>query len=378
MTFLKKVELNFLKLPLKNPFQISFGTQYYNESIIIKLITNSGVVGWGEIPVTFDPGYCYETVSTAEHILKDFIIPLVKKENNSNEFIDVNQWLDTFPTLVHEIRGHQFAKSGLDFCLWNIKSEIEKKKLPDLLGATKKQLRVGISIGIEKNPKDMVKNVEKALESKYARIKIKIGPNNDLNVLKLLRQELGDFPLMVDANSAYTLEDIDVLQKFDRFDLMMIEQPLSYDDIIDHSVLQKKLSTSICLDESIHSLEDVRKAHYLEACQIINLKPSRVGCITESLKIIDYCHKNNLGLWCGGMLETGIGRIINVAIQANKKFTFPGDTSPSQRFYKEDIIDPEVTMNIDTGMVNVSQSYTVLEDKIKKYSTKKLNINLTD
>ena len=363
---------------MKNPFQISFGTQYYNESIIIKLITNSGVVGWGEIPVTFDPGYCYETVSTAEHILKDFIIPLVKKENNSNEFIDVNQWLDTFPTLVHEIRGHQFAKSGLDFCLWNIKSEIEKKKLPDLLGATKKQLRVGISIGIEKNPKDMVKNVEKALESKYARIKIKIGPNNDLNVLKLLRQELGDFPLMVDANSAYTLEDIDVLQKFDRFDLMMIEQPLSYDDIIDHSVLQKKLSTSICLDESIHSLEDVRKAHYLEACQIINLKPSRVGGITESLKIIDYCHKNNLGLWCGGMLETGIGRIINVAIQANKKFTFPGDTSPSQRFYKEDIIDPEVTMNIDTGMVNVSQSYTVLEDKIKKYSTKKLNINLTD
>ena len=193
-----------------------------------------------------------------------------------------------------------------------------------------------------------------------------------------MRQELGDFPLMVDANSAYTLDDMDTLEKFDRYDLMMIEQPLSYDDIIDHSVLQKKLSTPICLDESIHSLEDVRKAHYLEACKIINLKPSRVGGITESLKIIDYCHKNNLGLWCGGMLETGIGRIVNVAIQANEKFTYPGDTSPSQRFYAEDIIDPEVTMNFDTGLVNVYQSYAVLEDKIKKYSTKQITVNLQD
>ena len=181
---------------------------------------------------------------------------------------------------------------------------------------------------------------------------------------------------MVDANSAYNLKDLETLQKFDQYNLMMIEQPLDYLDIFDHIQLQKELHTPICLDESIHSLNDVRKAHYVEACKIINLKPSRVGGITESLKIIKYCHENNLGLWCGGMLETGIGRIVNVAIQANEKFTLPGDTSPSQRFYKEDIIDPEVTMNSDTGLVNVFQQYNILEDKISNYSTKRIMINL--
>ena len=319
MVFLQSIELNFLKLPLKHPFQISFGTQYYNESILIKLTTHDGIYGWGEIPLTFDPGYCYETVSTARHILEDFIIPIVKKENNTTSNTDIDNWIQTLPAMLHDIRGHQFAKSGLDFCLWNIKAQIVKKQLPDLLGATKDKIKVGISIGIENDSKKMVKNIETALESKYARIKIKIGPKNDLDVLKLLRHELGDFPLMVDANSAYTLNDIEILQKLDHYDLLMIEQPLSYDDIVDHSQLQKNLSTPICLDESIHSVEDVRKAHYLGACKIINLKPSRVGGITESLKVIDYCHKNNLGLWCGGMLETGIGRIVNVVIQANER-----------------------------------------------------------
>lgn len=374
---LDNIELNFLKLPLKHPFKTSFGTQYYNDSILLKLTTIDGIFGWGEIPLTFDPGYCYETVSTADHILQEFIFPLVKKVNTSENLTTVDEWLKKMPALVHDIRGHQFAKSGLDFCLWNLKAQIDQKHLADLLGATKKQLKVGISIGIEKDRKQMVKNVADALEKNYARIKIKVGPNNDLEVLQLLRQELGDFPLMADANSAYTLGNMDTLQKFDRYDLMMIEQPLGYDDIIDHSVLQKNLSTPICLDESIHSSEDVRKAQYLEACKIINLKPSRVGGITESLKIIDYCHHHNLGLWCGGMLETGIGRIINVVIQANDKFTLPGDTSPSQRFYQEDIIDPEVTMDSDTGFVDVYQSYKVLEDKITKYTTKKITVKLS-
>lgn len=375
MAFLDKVELNYLKLPLKNPFQISFGTQYYNESIILKLVTSEGLTGWGEIPVTFDPGYCYETVSTAEHILKDFIIPLIKKENSSSEPKTIDEWIEMYPLLIKDIRGHQFAKSGLDFCLWDLKSKIQKQPLADLLGATKNQIKVGISIGIDKNRNELVRNVENALQSNYARIKIKISPHNDIDVIKLLRKELGDFPLMVDANSAYTLQDIDTLQKFDRYDLMMIEQPLGYDDIIDHSILQKKMSTPICLDESIHSLEDVRKAYYIEACKIINLKPSRVGGITESLKIIDYCHENKLGLWCGGMLETGIGRIVNVAIQANEKFTLPGDTSPTQRFYKEDVIDPEVTMDSE-GFVNVYQPYNILEDTIKRFSPKKFDLGL--
>ena len=262
MSFFKSIELFFLKLPLQHPFQTSFGVQYDNESILTKLTTSNGQVGWGEIPLTFDPGYCYETVSTARHILADFIIPGLKSANTNPEFREssINDWTSLYQTIVKDIRGHEFTKAGLEFSLWNLRSEIEGKHLSKLLGATKEKIPVGISIGIQENKDKIVKDIQNALENKYKRIKIKIGPENDIEIIKHIRKELGDFPLMVDANSAYTLEDVDHLKKLDKFDLLMIEQPLAYNDIVDHAILQKNMETPVCLDESIHSVDDVRKA----------------------------------------------------------------------------------------------------------------------
>lgn len=369
MSFLDSIEVFFIKLPLKNPFQTSFGVQLHNEGLLLKLTTITGVGGWAEIPLTFDPGYCYETTYTAYHILKDFIIPILIDRNQKNNIISVNDWINNLYDLLKSIRGHNFTKAGIDFCLWNIKSKLENKSLPQLLEATRKKIPVGVSIGIQQDKEILLQTIQKALNENYHRIKIKIEPKKDVEFVKFIRNELGDIPLMVDANSAYSLDDSEILAKLDRYNLQMIEQPLAYDDIVDHASLQRNLSTPICLDESIKNLDDTRKAISIGSCKIINLKPARVGGLSESLKIADYCYKNKIDLWCGGMLESGVGRIINVALQANEKFTYPGDTSPSQRYYFEDLIDPEVKMDND-GTVRVDQTYEVLSERIKKYTTK--------
>ena len=330
MSYLSSVELYHIKIPLVSPFTTSFGTQTVKEAILLKLTTTKGHSSWSEIPVTIEPGYCYETIKTAWHILVDFIIPTIKKANVQNNYLNSPEtWIQNYSQLLSQIRGHNFAKSGIEFCLWNLWALEEQKHLTKLLGGTKNYIPTGISIGLQSSPQKLVEVVRKNLELGYKRIKIKIEPGQDIELVKILRKEVGDFPLMVDANSAYKLADIDTLQELDRYDLMMIEQPLSYDDIIDHATLQNSIQTPICLDESIHSVEDARKAITLNACKIINIKPARVGGLSESLKIAKYSDEHNIPVWCGGMLETGVGRIINIALQANPAFNLPGDTSAS-------------------------------------------------
>ncbi|OLS21252.1 MAG: o-succinylbenzoate synthase [Candidatus Heimdallarchaeota archaeon LC_3] len=376
MASLKEIELHHVRIPLIRPFQTSFGTQVNKEGILLKLSTTSGEIGWGEIPLTSVPGYCYETIFTSWYILKDFIIPVIRRKNVENSLHSIDDWINNLKSMLTDIRGHNFAKSGFDFCFWNLKSRIEGKSLPEILGATKKNIPTGISIGIQKSHKNLLNIVRSALEQKYKRIKIKIEPNQDIELIKYLRKELGDFPLMVDANSAYTLSDKDLLLKMDKYDLLMIEQPLSHDDIVDHATLQKELTTPICLDESIHNVDDARKAITSNSCKIINIKAARVGGLTESMKIARYCYENNIGVWCGGMLESGIGRIINIALQANFMFNYPGDTSASKRYFEKDVITPEVLLD-ETGSINVETKYEINEKIINKYSEKEEIFNLT-
>ncbi|MHA1989558.1 MAG: o-succinylbenzoate synthase [Candidatus Hodarchaeales archaeon] len=374
MIVLKKLDLFQIKIPLIRPFQTSFGTQTDKEGILLKLTTSTGEFGWGEIPLTSKPGYCYETISTAWHILKDFIIPIIRKKNLDEN--SINGWISELNQSLRGIRGHNFAKSGLDFCFYDLKAKLQNQSLPRILNASKDKIPTGISIGIQKSKEDLLEKIQNALAQNYQRIKIKIDRDNDIDLIKHIRKELGDFPLMVDANSEYTLADKHILLKLDRFDLLMIEQPLSHDDIVDHAVIQKELNTPICLDESIHNTDDTRKAISLESCKIINIKAARVGGLSESIKIANYCYDNKIDVWCGGMLESGIGRIMNIALQANEKFTYPGDTSASKRYFQEDIIDPEVKINTD-GTIKVNQSYQILEDRIDKYAQKKEFLQLT-
>lgn len=323
-----------------SPFRTSFGTQTTKECILVKITTTEGLSGWSEIPVTFEPGYCYETIATAWHIAEDFLMPALLKNQPDGGYETYDQYMANFK----QVRGHNLAKAGLEIAYWVTRAEQETKTLGEILGSSSRKVPSGVSIGIQNSMNDLVKRINHFLDLKYQRIKIKIEPGYDIDVIKYLRKELDPkMPLMVDANSAYSLKDISHLKKLDEYNLMMIEQPLDYLDIIDHIQLQKEMNTPICLDESIHSSEDARKALNANACRIINIKVARVGGLMESKKISELVQKNNSWqAWCGGMLETGIGRMVNVFLQTLPGFTLPGDTSGSDRYFAKDIIDPPV------------------------------------
>ncbi|MEI6887838.1 MAG: o-succinylbenzoate synthase [Bacteroidales bacterium] len=338
---IESIELRHVKLVLVSPFVTSMGTEYDEEHIIVR-VDAEGVTGWGESVAEGTPFYSYETVPTAWHVLKDFLIPAVLGKDISS--------VDEAIASYAKVRGHMMAKAGIEAALWDAFAKTRNISLSKMIGGTRDKIDVGVSIGIQSSVAVLIKKVEGYLAEGYKRIKIKISPGFDLQFVEALRREFPDLLLQVDANSAYTLNDIDIFRKMDNYNLLLIEQPLGYEDIFDHSKLQRELKTPICLDESIHSLDDTRAAIELDSCRIINIKPGRVGGFTESKLIHDYCASMNIPVWCGGMLESGIGRAGNVALASLPNFTLPGDISASKRYYKEDIVDPEFVVNPDGTM----------------------------
>jgi O-succinylbenzoate synthase len=336
-----RIELRHTKMELVSPFITSMGTEKDIEHIIIK-IESEGITGWGECVAEANPYYTYETIKTAWHILEDFLLPSIL-----NKVIpDINDAIKSLKL----IRGHRMAKAGLEAALWDVFAKAKNISLSKMLGGTRDKVDVGVSIGIQNSETELINKVQGHLNEGYKRIKIKISPGNDIQYVKALRKEFPDILLQVDANSAYELKHIDLFKQMDNYNLLLIEQPLGYEDIYDHSKLQRELKTPICLDESIHSLDDTRAAIELDSCRVINIKPGRVGGFTESKLIHDYCASKNIPVWCGGMLESGIGRAGNVALASLPNFILPGDISASKRYYKEDIVEPEFTVNKDGTM----------------------------
>lgn len=361
---IQKAELFIVDLPLIHPFTTSFGTIDKRSTVIIKLFAKNGNVGWGEAPALILPLYNSETVATTMIALQQYLLPFV-----------IGKSFETPQELVSSyayVKGHNFAKHGLECAFWSLLSNAKGISLSKIFGGTRKHIGVGESIGIHKTINLTLEEISLRLSEGYQRIKVKIKPEWDIQLVDAIRKKFGNIPLMVDANSAYTLRDIKTLKKLDTFHLVMIEQPLADTDIIDHATLQKQIKTPICLDESILSHDDARKAVELGACKIINIKPGRVGGIVESLKIHDYCRKRSVPVWCGGMLESGIGRAFNIALASLSGFSLPADMSPSSIFYKEDIIDPTYVVDA-SGYIAVPTvpglGFSVDEKRLKHYTS---------
>ena len=338
---IERIELRHTKMELVSPFITSMGTEYDEEHIIVRVDADS-VTGWGECVAEGTPFYSYETVQTAWHILQDFLIPSILGKNIKSIDEAINNY--------SQVRGHMMAKAGLEAALWDVFAKSKNISLSKMLGGTRNKVDVGVSIGIQKSESELIKKVSGFLGEGYKRIKIKISPGNDIKFVKAFRKEFPDILLQVDANSAYSLNDLELFKEMDNYNLLLIEQPLGYEDIFDHSKLQREIKTPICLDESIHSLDDTRAAIELDSCRVINIKPGRVGGFTESKLIHDYCASKKIPVWHGGMLESGIGRAGNVALASLPNFTLAGDISASKRYYKEDIVEPEFLVNPDGTM----------------------------
>jgi o-succinylbenzoate synthase len=330
---ISKIILREIHMPLIAPFQTSFGTTSVRRILLVEADVD-GVSGWGESTAGEDPYYSYETVETARHIISDFLWPILKGRelNSASEVSD----------LLGQIRGHNMAKAAVETALWDAEAKHKNLPLAKMLGGVRDEISSGVSIGIQPSIEALIAKVEKELAAGYQRIKIKIKPGNDVEPARALRQRFPRIRLMVDANSAYRLEDAPLLQQLDQFFLIMIEQPLGHDDIYSHAALQRQLETPICLDECIHDFEHARAAIEIGACKIINLKLGRVGGHTAARRIHDLCQSKSVPVWCGGMLESGIGRAHNIAMSTLPNFTLPGDVSASRRYWSEDVIEPEV------------------------------------
>lgn len=340
---INEITLRHMRMNMKFPFTTSFGTFEDREFILVEVKDNEGQSGWGESVAFSAPLYNEETVKTNWHMMEDFLIPLLLKNEIPHP--------DDVSDLFSPIRKNNMAKSALEGAVWDLYAKREQKPLYQALGGEKTEIEVGISIGIQNNIEELLDLIAGYVNEGYRRIKVKIKPGWDVDVIRAIRSKFPTIKLMADANSAYRLEDLELLKQLDEYDLMMIEQPLASDDIVDHAQVQKVLKTPICLDESIHSYEDARKAIELGSCKIINIKIGRVGGLTESKKIHDLCKKHNIPVWCGGMLEAGVGRAHNVALTTLANFTMPGDTAASSRYWEQDIIEPEVTVN--NGLITV-------------------------
>jgi O-succinylbenzoate synthase len=333
---IREIVLRELRMQLIAPFETSFGKSDVRRILLVQANVD-GVSGWSECVAGENPGYSPETTVTAWHILRDHLWPRVKDKDFASA-ADVWQ-------LLEPVRGHNMAKAALEAAVWEAEAKQKGVPLWKLLGGSRQEIACGVSVGIKGSLDELVAAVKKELADGYQRIKIKIKPGKDLELVKRLRQEFPRIKLMVDANSAYRAEDFPLLKQLDAFYLMMIEQPLGWDDLYGHVSLQKQLQTPICLDECIHTFEQAEAAIALGACKIINIKLGRVGGFTVARQIHDLCQKNAIPVWCGGMLESGIGRAHNIALSTLPNFTLPGDVTASRRYWHEDIIEPEVTVS---------------------------------
>lgn len=336
---IQQLTLNLIRMPLVAPFETSFGRELERECILITLLAD-GLIGYGECVADGTPGYSYETTGTAWHILKDFIAPLLLDQ-------DVIDAAD-FQRRVEGIRGHHLAKAGVEMALWDLIGKRDGKSLRELFGGGHDKVQVGVSIGIQESPSVLVQTVESYLADGYRRVKLKIKPGRDVAETCAVRAAYPDLRLQVDANSAYTLETAQALRPLDDLNLLLIEQPLFEDDIWDHRKLQAEFKTAICLDESIVSPRHARYALEMEACRIINIKAGRVGGLSRALAIHEMCRAQGIPVWCGGMLETGVGRASNLALASLPGFSLPGDISASDRYYTRDITHERFSLNADS------------------------------
>lgn len=346
MITVESVELREIRLPLIEPFATSSQCTAERRIILVTVRSPRGE-GYGECTAGEDPYYSAETTETAWHLLSDFIVPCLSGKTLCAA-AEAAEYL-------RPIRGHEMAKAAMETALWDLEARACGVPLSRLLGGAAAEIPCGVSIGIQKSVADLLERVRREVAAGYRRVKIKIRRGWEVEPVRAVRSEFPELPLMVDANAAFTLQDTPLFQRLDRFRLMMIEQPLAYDDIVDHAALQSRIETPICLDESLHGAEDVRKAVEMGSCRIVNVKLGRVGGHGEVLKIHDYCVRRGVPLWCGGMLESGIGRAHNIALSTLPGFVLPGDVSASKRYYMEDTVRPPVEVT-PAGTIRVPQS----------------------
>ena len=332
------LELRQIRLPLITPFESNFGVEVAKEALLVTL-KKEGVAAYGECVAAREPRYSEETIASATYIIKKYLAPLLFREDleHPSNFIELSHW----------VRGNNMAVAAVEMALWDLQAKFQAKSLTELIGGGKKEVAVGVSIGFQPSTDRLVDAVSSYVNEGYRRMKIKIRPGYDLEPVRALRRKFPGVPLQVDANSTYQLSDLEVLKELDAFQLLMIEQPLAHDDIVDHSKLQKQLSTPICLDESIAGPDAARKAIEIEACRVINVKPGRVRGLLWSKAIHDFCLASGIAIWCGGMLETGIGRAFNVGLATLPGFTLPGDISASKRYFRRDIITKDFELTKD-------------------------------
>jgi O-succinylbenzoate synthase len=361
---IESITLREIHMPLVHFFETSFG-RVFSRRILLVSVQADGVTGWGECVAGEDPYYSEEWIETAWPTLKHYLIPTLLQHA-------IDSGRDCGPLLAR-VRGNRMAKGGLENAIWDAEAQLRQQPLWKLLGGTRREIACGVSIGIQDSPEQLLEKVATEISAGYRRIKLKIKPGWDLKIVERVRSRWADILLSVDANSVYTLDQVEHLRQFDAFNLLMIEQPLWNDDIYLHARLQRALRTDICLDESIRQARDADFALESGACRIINVKVGRVGGFSEAKKIHDVALRHNAPVWCGGMLESGIGRAHNVALSTLENFRLPGDVSASKRYWKEDIIEPEVTVN-SNGVIAISDAegtgYKVREDLIKKLTVR--------
>jgi O-succinylbenzoate synthase len=366
---IEAITLREIQMPLVHFFETSFG-RTYSRRILLLTAHCEGINGWGECVAGEDPFYSNEWTDSAWLTIAQHLVPAV-----------LGRTLDSArdcAAVLAKVRGHRMAKAALENALWDAEAKQKSMPLWKLLGGTRTEISCGVSIGIQDSVEQLLDKVQTELAAGYRRIKVKVKPGWDVNVLETIRSRWADITLSCDANSAYTLDQVEHLRTFDQFNLLMIEQPLWDDDIFYHARLQKELRTAICLDESIVGARSAAIALESGACRIINIKVGRVGGFSEARKIHDICHARKIPVWCGGMLESGIGRAHNIALSTLENFSLPGDVSASRRYWKEDIIDPEVRVS-PQGMIAISDQpgtgYRIREDLIEKLTVRKQTLH---
>lgn len=329
------VELHHIRMAYVHPFETSFRRETHRESILVR-INALGLSGWGECVAGSGPWYSYETIRTARHVMADYLIPLLLRAPLKHP--------SDAASLFRPVRGHAMAKAALENALWDLRAQSQEVSLAHLLGGTRAEVPVGVSVGIEPSLSALMAQVESHVDEGYRRVKLKIKPGWDVQVVDRVRARWPDLALQVDANSAYTLADADTFKALDAYDLLLIEQPFHHEDMVDHAALQRQIQTPVCLDESIHSPEHAAWALQLKACRNINVKVGRVGGLTAAKAIHDLCQRAGIPVWCGGMLETNVGRATNAALASLPNFTLPGDISASDRYYARDIAAPDFAL----------------------------------
>ncbi len=368
---LERLDLREIQMPLLAPFETSFGRTTTRRIFIVRAFDRSGACGYGECTAMEGPFFNHETIDTAWMITEKFIAPIL----SNARAVEASQ----ISPILASIRENRMAKAGVETAVWDLQARMAGVPLWRLLGGTQRKIKCGVSIGLQESTDALLEKVARELSSGYQRIKIKIKPGKDVELVKAVRSRFPSITLSVDANSAYSLDDLDLLKQLDDYDLLMIEQPLAPGDLLDHAKLQRELRTAICLDESIVNLTSAAHAHELGACRIINIKLGRVGGHAEARAIQEFAASRGVPVWCGGMLESGVGRAHNIAMSTLPGFTLPGDVSASARYWAEDIIDPAVTVSKD-GTIDAPSGagigYDVVEPRIEALTVRRAEIRL--